>query len=54
MSKQLSYYKNVFSRKSYFYEHFQRKHEFYFYNISLKRAYVNFSLTNFKKVASSR
>ena len=44
---------HFFSRKSYFYEHFQRKNEFYFYIISFKRPYVNFSLTDFKKVASS-
>ena len=50
--KQLSYY-NIFLRKNNFYGHFQRKSSFHFYNINFKRRYVNCSLTNFKRVASS-
>ena len=41
-----------FLEKSNFYGHFQRKSSFHFY-ISFKRAYVNCSLANFKRVASS-
>ena len=40
------------SRKSDFYGHFQRKNSFNFYITGLKRAYVNYSLANFKKAAT--
>ena len=42
-----------FSRKSNFYGHFQRTNSFHFYIISFKRKYVNCSLANFKRLASS-
>ena len=41
-----------FLEKSNFYRHFQRKYSFHFY-ISFKRAYLNCSLANSKRVASS-
>ena len=43
-----------FSRKSNLHYYFhQRKNNFHFYIISFKRTYVNCSLANFKRVASS-
>ena len=35
------------------YDYFQRTNSLHFYIISFKRAYVNCSLANFKRVASS-
>ena len=41
------------SRKSNFYGHFRRTNSFHFHIISFKRKYVNCSLANFKRLASS-
>ena len=41
------------SRKSNFYGHFQSKNSFHFYIVSFKRTYINRSLANFNRAASS-
>ena len=45
--------RTFFSRKSNSYGHFQRKSRFHFHITSFKWTYINCSLANFKRVASS-
>ena len=53
-SGQNNYHTRTFcSRKSNSYGHFQRKSRFHFHITSFKWTYINCSLTNFKRVASS-